>query len=108
MKHLLLLLALSLPLMAEDWPQFLGPRRNGTYHGKDLAAQWPADGPKVLWKKKVGSGWSSAVTTGGRVVHFHRDGQQEVIECSDATSGKTLWKHTYAANYVDRFGKDNG
>jgi len=108
MKYLVLLLSLSLSLVAEDWPQFLGPRRDGTYIGKNLAAQWPEDGPKVLWRKKVGSGWSSAVTTGKRVVHFHRDGQQEVIECNETTTGKILWKHAYPANYVDRFGKDNG
>ena len=108
MKHVLLILALSLPLAGEDWPQFLGPRRNGTYISKDLAAQWPADGPKVLWRKKVGNGWGGAVVAGNRIVHFHRDGQREVIECSDAVSGKTHWKYGYISGYVDQFGKDNG
>lgn len=108
MKHFLILLAIAMPLAAEDWPQFLGPRRNGTYIGKDLAAQWPADGPKVLWRKKVGSGWGGAVVAGDRVVHFHRNGKREIIECSDTASGKTHWKHGYDSGYLDQFGKDNG
>ena len=66
MKHAIFFLAFILPISAEDWPQFLGPRRDGTYAGKDLAAQWAADGPKILWKEKVGSGWSGAAIAGGR------------------------------------------
>ena len=108
MKHAIFFLAFILPISAEDWPQFLGPRRDGTYAGKDLAAQWAADGPKILWKEKVGSGWSGAAIAEGRVVLFHRDGAREVIECRHAVSNKQIWKHTYASNYRDQFGKDNG
>ena len=34
--------------LAEDWPQFLGPTRNGVYTGNDLAAKWPAGGPPAV------------------------------------------------------------
>ena len=43
-------------LAAEDWPQFLGPRRDGTYTGKPLP-HWPAAGPKILWKHDIGAGF---------------------------------------------------
>ena len=43
----------AVPLAAEDWPQFLGPSRNGVYAGADLAAAWPATGPAVVWKRDV-------------------------------------------------------
>ena len=39
---------------AQDWPQFLGPARNGVYSGNDLAAKWGPAGPAVVWKKEVG------------------------------------------------------
>ena len=99
---------LTLPLAAEDWPQFLGPRRDGTYAGKNLAAQWPADGPQVLWRKPVGTGWGGATAEGGKVVLFYRNGDKEVVECCDAKSGRTVWKHQYDTDYRDQFGKDNG
>src|SRR6516162_8257959 len=43
------LVGLSL-VWAADWPQFLGPNRNGSSPETGLLTTWPADGPKVLWK----------------------------------------------------------
>ena len=65
---------------AADWPQFLGPARNGAYSGNDLAAKWPPDGPPVVWKKDVGQGFSSPVVAEGRLILFHRVGDKEVVE----------------------------
>ena len=64
MKHALLLPFLFTGILcAEDWPQFLGPRRNGTYQGKALP-KWPADGPKLIWKNNIGAGFAGpAVAT---------------------------------------------
>lgn len=91
-----------------DWPQFLGPTRNGIYAGKDLAAGWPAGGPKVLWQRKVGPGWSGPVVADGKVVIFHRVGDNETVESLDASSGKPIWKGEYATQYQDDFGFDEG
>src|SRR5580704_16216063 len=46
---------------ATDWPQFLGPTRNGVYPGNDLGDSWPAQGPPVVWQKSVGQGFSGPV-----------------------------------------------
>ncbi|MBL68293.1 MAG: alcohol dehydrogenase [Verrucomicrobiales bacterium] len=108
MKPTLLLLALAFTLHAEDWPQFLGPRRDGSYAGTGLAARWPADGPKILWRKNVGTGWSGATVAEGKAILFHRSGNDEIVECVSAASGKVLWKHSYGSDYRDQFGKDNG
>src|SRR5262245_16600495 len=70
-----------------DWPQFLGPERNGTYHGPALAETWPASGPRVLWRKQVGAGFSGPVVTQGRVILFHRVGNREIVESLDAKTG---------------------
>src|SRR5688572_30220639 len=53
-----LFLALATATFSSDWPQFLGPARDGTYPGTNLAAQWPKEGPPIAWKKKVGEGFS--------------------------------------------------
>ena len=54
-----------------DWPQFLGPDRNGTYAGP-LANAWPANGPRTVWRRRVGEGLAGPVVTAGRLILFHR------------------------------------
>src|SRR6266508_6909380 len=74
-----------------DWPQFLGPERNGVYLGPALAESWPTGGPRVVWNKEVGQGFSGPVVTQGRVILFHRVADQEVVESLDARTGKVRW-----------------
>src|SRR4029077_11225126 len=89
---------------AEDWPQFLGPERNGVYSGNDLAAKWPSGGPPVVWKKDVGQGFSAPVVSDGRVILFHRLGGKEVVEALDAATGRNIWTFEYPTQYRDDFG----
>jgi outer membrane protein assembly factor BamB len=96
------------PPEGADWPQFLGPNRNGTTPETELRTRWPKKGPPVLWQRPVGEGYSTPVVADGRLVLFHRVGDQEVVEALDATSGKGLWKFAYATAYEDAYGKGNG
>jgi outer membrane protein assembly factor BamB len=97
------------PLAAtNDWAQFLGPLRNGVYTGAPLAAQWPKDGPGVMWKQAVGRGFSGPVASGGRVVLFHRLRDKEVVDCLNAVDGRLLWRHEDRTAYEDDFGFDDG
>ena len=100
------LAAVTLP--AADWPQYLGPTRNAAYAGPDLAEVWPKEGPPAAWQKKLGSGWAGPVASGSKAVLFHRVGDQELVECLDAKSGKELWRQAFSTRYTDRFGFDNG
>jgi outer membrane protein assembly factor BamB len=93
---------------AGDWPQFLGPTRNGVYAGTDLADSWPKEGPPVVWRKKVGQGFSGPVVSGGSLILFHRTGDKEAVECLEAGSGKQLWSFAYPTGYRDDFGFDEG
>jgi outer membrane protein assembly factor BamB len=104
----LCLLWSALALPAADWPQFLGPTRNASYGGGDLADTWPKDGPPIAWQRKIGTGWAGPVAAGGKVILFHRVANQEVVECLDAKSGKELWKQEFPTRYTDNFGLDNG
>jgi outer membrane protein assembly factor BamB len=102
-------LALFLAMtIAADWPQFLGPNRDGASSETGLLRTWPKGGPPVVWRKPVGEGFSGPVIAGDRLILFHRVGDQERVECLEAGSGKVVWKYDYATNYVDQLGKGNG
>jgi outer membrane protein assembly factor BamB len=94
--------------LASDWPQLLGPNRDGVYPGNDLAASWPADGPRVLWRAKIGQGFAAPSVAEGKVVLFHRVGDEEIIAAFDGANGTPLWKHAYPTAYRDDFGFDPG
>jgi outer membrane protein assembly factor BamB len=91
-----------------DWPQFLGPDRNGQYHGNDLNDTWPRGGPAVLWHRDIGKGWAAPVVRDGRLLLFHRVGNTEKLECLDALTGKQIWVADSATAYQDDFGFDDG
>jgi outer membrane protein assembly factor BamB len=94
---------------ASDWPQFLGPTRDGVYAGNDLGETWPKEGPPIVWQKTVGQGFSGPVVAAGKLVLFHRLGDREVVECLEAASGKALWSFGYATGYHDQIaGEDHG
>ena len=93
---------------AADWPQFLGPTRNGTYAGPPLSETWGPSGPKVVWRKQVGQGFAGPAVVGGRLILFHRVGNEEVVEALDAATGNPIWRYAYPTNYRDDFGFDEG
>jgi outer membrane protein assembly factor BamB len=107
-NFLALSLLCAVSAYATDWPQFLGPTRNGVYPGNDLAETWPKDGPPVLWQRNVGQGFSGPTVADHKLVLFHRVADKETVECLDAKNGKPLWKFDYPTAYVDDFGFDEG
>ena len=104
----LLALAAGVPALAIDWPQFLGPDRNGTYAGPPLSETWGASGPKVVWRKQVGQAFAGPAVVQGRVLLFHRVGNEEVLESLDAKTGAPAWRYAYPTTYHDDFGFDEG
>ncbi|HEV2984117.1 MAG TPA: PQQ-binding-like beta-propeller repeat protein [Vicinamibacterales bacterium] len=98
----------GLSVFAHDWPQFLGPQRNGVYSGPPLATSWPAGGPKRVWRKNVGQGFAGPAVAGDRVVLFHRVANEEVVEALDARTGNPRWRFAYTTTYRDDFGFDEG
>src|SRR5215471_20975244 len=93
---------------ASDWPQFLGPTRNGVYAGTELSENWPSKGPAVLWQQAAGHGFSGPAVAEGKLVLFHRLSDKEVVECHDAQTGKAIWNFGYPTSYEDDFGFDDG
>jgi len=107
---LLAALALGLvqPKGQTDWPQFLGPARDGVYRGPALGETWGGKGPRVVWQKPVGQGFSGPVVAGGRLILFHRVGSRELVEAFDAKTGTPQWSYGYPTAYRDDFGFDEG
>jgi outer membrane protein assembly factor BamB len=101
-------LAVTAQAFAREWPQFLGPERNGVYRGPALSETWGAQGPRVAWRRPVGQGFSGPVVAQGRVILFHRVGSQEVVESLDPRTGMTQWRYAYPTAYRDDFGFDEG
>lgn len=93
---------------AADWPQFLGPTRDGIYAAPDISVKWPTDGPPVVWQKKVGDGFAGPAVAEGKLILFHRLENRETIECLNATNGEPVWKFDYPTLYKDEFGFDEG
>jgi outer membrane protein assembly factor BamB len=89
-----LLVGVSVPLHAEDWPQWRGPHRDGTVAMEE--ASWkPESPPKIVWRASVGKGFSSLAVVGGRVFTMGNTDDTDSIFCLDAETGKVQWKHSY-------------
>jgi outer membrane protein assembly factor BamB len=96
-------------LEAGDWPQILGPNRNGKAAADEMLLEaWPAGGPKVLWRQKLGSGYAGVAVAGGKAIAFHRVDDQERVEAFDAASGKPLWQADFPATYRGGIDADKG
>ena len=85
-------------VVAQDWPQWRGPNRDGSVSDFDVPAAWPA-GLSEQWKVNVGFGYGSPVLIGDRIYLFTRQGADEVMLALDAGSGATLWRTSYPAPF---------
>ena len=83
---------------AADWPNYRGPDHNGITTETDWNSNWGDSGPKVLWKKSVGIGFSSVTAADGRVYamgNTGKTGNTDIVYCFDAVTGEEKWKHSY-------------
>lgn len=92
---LLAILGTGVAAGAEGWPKWLGPEGTGISMEKGLAESWPADGPKKLWSKDVGIGYSSPVALDGKVYFFSQEEAKDVLRAFDADSGNVVWTQSY-------------
>ncbi|MBM3892582.1 MAG: alcohol dehydrogenase, partial [Verrucomicrobia bacterium] len=113
MKHLhapaiIRMLALSLIASAGlaragDWPRWRGSHLNGISDERGWFNPWPAEGPKVLWRASVGTGFSSFAVSGGRVFTMGNTNGMDSVWCFDAANGRVIWRHAYACPLAPRF-----
>jgi outer membrane protein assembly factor BamB len=102
---------------ADDWPQWLGPQRDGIWRETGIVQRFPVGGPPVRWRKPIGSGYTGPAVANGKVYIMDRQlatgarnpadpferssipGTERVL-CLDERTGEQLWKHEYPASYT--------
>ncbi len=114
--------------VTEDWPAFLGPRRDQHSRETRLAASWPEGGPPLVWEMRCGSGFASPVVASmgsvgagagpgapaavnasdRRLVFTHRVGNEIHVDCLDPETGRRFWRFSYGTEYKDRYNRDDG
>ncbi len=117
-----LLTALALALVpaaapADDWPQWLGPERDGVWRETGILKKFPDGGLKFLWRAPLGGGYAGPAVANGKVYVTDRTlglgarnpsnqfstnaiaGRERVL-CLDAATGKVIWKHGYDCTYA--------
>jgi hypothetical protein len=111
----LVLLVLLTTSFADDWPQWLGPRRDSVWREGGIVRRFPAEGLKIRWRAPVQIGYAGPAVAEGRVYLMdyarqsgefkNNPGGREKLEgkervlCLDAGSGRLLWKHEYDRPY---------
>ena len=93
---------------AGDWPQILGPLRNGQAVNEPDLKPWPQDGPRKIWSAALGAGYAGPAVFQDRVVAFHREGDQERLEALDAATGRKIWSAQFDAAYNGGIDPDKG
>jgi outer membrane protein assembly factor BamB len=101
---------------ADDWPQWLGPKRDGIWRENGILDKFPPGGPKIVWSQQIGEGYAGPAVASGKVFitdrvrapgeknpadafgRSHVRGSERVL-CLDKASGKVLWKHEYDCPY---------
>jgi len=83
-----------------EFPQFLGPRRDGSVADPGLSRDWSAQPPVEVWRRGVGEGWSGFAVAGGVAVTQEQHGEREEVIAYDVETGRSLWRHSDRARYA--------
>ena len=95
-----LVVAAAASAQSPEWPQWGGITRDFKSTAKGLAASWPAAGPRRLWSRPLGEGYSSIVVDNGTLYTMYRKGEQDVVVALEAATGKTSWEYVYDAPFI--------
>ncbi len=104
------------PARADDWPQWLGPQRDGVWREAGIVEKFPPGGPKVRWRTPIGGGYAGPAVANGKVYvadrqlakgvqnpknPFNRSkiaGSERVV-CLNESDGKVVWTREYPCEY---------
>jgi len=91
-----------------SWTRWGGPTQNFKAPAEGIATVWPADGPRRLWTRELGDGFSGVLAEDGRLYTMYRSADQEVVIALDAQTGKTIWERRYDHDPHDGYIADRG
>src|SRR5262245_34663030 len=112
----IIILSVATTARAEDWPQWMGPKRDAIWRETGIIDKFPAEGPKVLWRYPIEGGYAGPAVANGRVfvTDFVKksadektdDGMdrkaidgRERVQCIDAKTGEQKWIVAYDCPY---------
>jgi outer membrane protein assembly factor BamB len=117
-----LLLLIASGSHADDWPRFLGPLGTSVSSEKGIISPWPKDGLRIVWHRKLGTGYGAPSIAGGKLFVFdravekvelggkagYRETKRARLVCLDARTAVEQWKFEYPTDYKDFYGYNNG
>jgi outer membrane protein assembly factor BamB len=83
----------------DDFPGFLGPRRDESVDCVKLSRGWADRPPELVWKQKIGAGWSAFSVVNGHAVTMEQRGDMEMTTCYNVQSGQLEWAHSAAGRF---------
>ncbi len=105
MKLAAILLTLSLPALAGDWPQWRGANRDDNSTETGLLKQWPAEGPKRAWLfEKAGMGYAGFSVVAGQLFTLGTRDGKEILLAIDEKTGNELWATPIGDLYTEQRG----
>lgn len=96
------------PDQPEGWTTLFGPRHDSTSREAGVRTAWPTSGPPLLWRVKIGTGYSSPVAFDDHVYLLHRVGDEERVEAFHIETGESVWRHAYPTAYRCKFDYSHG
>jgi outer membrane protein assembly factor BamB len=102
------LLGLAPTSQAGDWPQILGPDRNGVARSETVPDRFPSGRLRPRFELDLGSGFAGPAVSGKTVVLFHRRDRREILEAFDTETGARRWLAEFPAEYQGGYNPDSG
>jgi outer membrane protein assembly factor BamB len=115
LNSLMLSLCVTAIASADDWPQYMGPKRDDVWRETGIVKDLPAAGPKIVWRVPIAGGYAGPSVANGKVFiadyvtadnvkvdNFKREtfsGNERVL-CLDEATGKEIWHHEYPVKYT--------
>jgi len=90
------------------WTQWGGPRRTFQTDAAGLKDTWPASGPRVVWKRALGEGYSAPSIENGVLYTMYGKPREEVVIAADAETGKTLWERANPMTFTSDAAREQG
>lgn len=87
-----------------DWPTFRGPQWDSVEKITSIGTGWKTNPPKVVWKHRIGPGWSSFSVVGKRLFTQQQRGDNEEVVCYDADTGKEIWNYGVPTRFTEAIG----
>lgn len=104
-------------LFADEWPQWMGPQRDGVYREQGVVTEIPDAGLPVKWRTEAAYGYAGPAVAGGKVYLFDyviTSGEpsggapelegRERLRRLDAATGEVDWTYEYERPYRISYG----